>query len=307
MHLLEKNSAQMEEPYFGLGDFYYSLLFSITDASLILGFAYIANFVMKGKCTMSTYHYYVSLDSILFVCSTLVASFATLRDRYFRTLAGFLRFILTLVLFGFIGFFLGYQVRTHAMKDFPEWNMGKLSVKGRNDSAILLPVSCFFDPDLIEQRSPFTRNGTTPLLTTAQIHLIGAPVKNISVPEIWIYLFMVLAFFVAFFAQICWCCCGRRTGDQKSRKGGCRWYIFLYWFFILMSCFITNSFCVWHINTSRAWVKGSGWMKDKSEDEWFALGQLLPVMALFYIIAAVADIFKFRKCGQRRGKGNSRV
>ena len=107
--------------------------------------AYFFNFVLADKCDMSTHHYYIALDTILFTCATIALATLLSRAYYWRSLAAAFRFVLAFAHFLFVGLLLFYQrVRTARL---PEW----LPPAGvRNDSAVLLPVSCFLDRDLLE-------------------------------------------------------------------------------------------------------------------------------------------------------------
>ena len=160
-----------------VADFYYRALFSLSDIAIILAFAYIGNFGFLGKCNLSTYHYYVTLDIILLVCSIVVVTFTTSRHRYFRTLAGVIRLVLTLLLLFSLGFFFGYQLLKNRKTRFPKWKSGT--------PAILLPASCFMDPDLI-RNGPFSSSRKKPL-SDVELDHIGHPVKNSGIPGIWLY------------------------------------------------------------------------------------------------------------------------
>jgi len=98
------------------------------------------------------------------------------------------RSVLALAHFFFVGLLLFYQgARTARL---PEW----LPPSGiRNDSAVLLPVSCFLDRDLLERWSPF-RPGWERAHTAAQRARIGAPSSPARRSEFVLYVLLLACF-----------------------------------------------------------------------------------------------------------------
>jgi len=67
------------------------LILVVSDAATLLGLAYYFNFMLAAKCDMSTYHYYVALDTILFTCATIALAALLSRAYYWRSLASVFR------------------------------------------------------------------------------------------------------------------------------------------------------------------------------------------------------------------------
>ncbi|KAG4432026.1 hypothetical protein IFR05_012490 [Cadophora sp. M221] len=197
------DESRLHKDYIGISTF--------SDASTLLALAYITNFILTGKCTMSTYHYYIALDSVLMACSTLVLTFTTSRYRYFKILANYLRYFFMLAIFALLGTLIGYQFLTHFNADFPEWNPP--GTKDRNASSLVLPASCFFDPDLIKGENPYAPKRTDKL-SEDQLQRIGLPVKNYAVPQMYIYI--VLTVFVVVGTLLPYLCCFRTRHRETA-------------------------------------------------------------------------------------------
>ena len=256
----------------------------------------------KGKCTMSVYHYYVALDSVLIACSIMVIAFATSGHHFWTTFAGIPRFILMLATFLFVGIFLGYQAAKHLRIDFPSWMPPDINLT--HDSALLLPVSCFLDPDLVADASPYRST----LRNSNLLDRIGRPVKAYHLPQLWIYCCLLFALVLGISAHICEVFKRRpppaqyhhvedgehahpahhrhKPNDDKRRRSG--WEVFL-WTVILSVCFATNVFGAWQINELRGWTRASGWMEDGAEDGVYSIGQLLPIFSLVLIVLSLSE------------------
>ncbi|XTI94382.1 hypothetical protein V2W45_1438384 [Cenococcum geophilum] len=258
---------------------HYRLLFAFSDILTIQAVVYILNFVLTGKCGLTTYHYFVALDSLLLFCSTMVLVFVTSRHHYWETLLGPFRFLATLVIFGMLSIFIGYQTFRHGTSDFPNWKPSE-----HNDTVLLLPVSCFLDPDLIssaEFGNPYAPNQT---VTDAQLDQIGRPVKTYQLPEIWI--FWILALCLVLGVTTC-CCLAARPHNklpvEKSRE--CWWIMWL----TLAACFATDVFCAYHIFKLRKWASTSGWLENGEEGELSPFSQLMAVASLVLLAFALID------------------
>lgn len=282
-------------------EFHYNILFALSDMSTVLAFAYMTSFSHTGKCTMSTYHYYIVLDSILLACSTLVLTFTTSRHHYSETFAGIFRFLLMLAIFILLGIFLGYQMVTHFNDDFPEWNPP--NIKTRNISTLVLPVSCFFDPDLIRSENPYAPKRYPVVLVGSQLDRIGQPVKNYQLPELWIYILLALLFVASSVMSFINCFPARRLNSQRAAKPA-RMDRPFYWPVVLGFCLATDIFCVWHISQLRIWANGSGSLKDNSETQLDSVGQLLPLFGLASILLVLLDNFK---CRESRDKNQKKI
>ncbi|KAF2264987.1 hypothetical protein CC78DRAFT_216568 [Lojkania enalia] len=257
------------------------MLFTISDIMTILTVAYMINFELTGKCSMSTYHYYVAFDSVLIACSCILAVFTTSGRRYWDSFAGVFRFLAMLIIFVLLGVFLGYQALRHWSTDFPEWNPP--DTRTRNDSTLLLPASCFLDPSLIATRSPYAG-----ALDEQKMSRIGWPVRTYELPEIWIYIFLVVTFVgasIAYAYNWLYKCKYRSNPFITLRGFDMRWL----WAITLLPCLGTYFFCAWHIFRLRQWARLSGWMRDESEDDWSSVGQLLPLLTLLLLLTSGFD------------------
>lgn len=330
----------------------YRLISSISDILAVVAIVYIINFLNTGKCNMSVYHYYVALDSVLLVCSTLVLTFAASQQRqkqkelalylqlqnerqlnpYLQshghqhagrrpipknkmtlTAASIIRFIATTIIFTLMGILLVYQISTHAYTPFPHFMPPDIAAT--NDSAILLPVSCFFDPDLILKRNPYSLQ-LKPQLTAKRLERIGAPVVNIALPQFWLYVCLACFFAVETLKALMGTCGGRYLVRLRTKRYGatvkpmnerstwsryarCAWRILIFGV-----CLGTDVFCVWHIASLRMWVRASGWLgTDRSEDEIISVGQLMPVCALAGVVLMLSE--KCKICGRKERKGRT--
>lgn len=205
---------------------------------------------------MSAYHYYVALDSILLACSTTVVAFATSGRHFWKTYAGLPRFFSTLTIFINLGIFLGYQILSHWNTDFPEWIPPDIIPS--NDSALLLPVSCFLDRSLVNKSNTYAPHRLNPL-NDAQLDRIERPVKTKKLPQTWIFLCLVMALLMGIYASRERLDRTRRQRNQNVRREG-------YWLqnaliargVILLVCLATKIFCAVHIASLRNGTRSSG-------------------------------------------------
>jgi hypothetical protein len=248
----------------------------------VLVAAYILSFVISSKCTLSTYHYYVALDTILLGCSCLVTTFVATRKRYWANkITAAIRFILTIVIFILLWIFIGYQMNKNWDAPFPHWNPQS------ENSTLLLPVSCFFDPDLVERHSPFdSSTATTPAGEEA--------VKTKALPHIWLYIILTILATLAFAENIFFSC------GTKMNTAAAKWVSRGIRGSTLIFGFGTTVFCAWHFNELRKWADGSGWLSDKSENEVSSVGQLLPLVAFIAFPISAFDSFRSGKKVQKR-------
>lgn len=202
---------------------------------------------------------------------------------------------LTLLAFIFLGIFLGNQMLKRWHNDFPSWHPP--DIRFTNDSAILLPVSCFLDPDFVENESPYATKRQTHL-TEVQLNRIGRPVKTHSLPQFWIYVCLVVALVMGIVAHIIEIMRRQRLAlNPQKHKYRPRRSIGegVLWTFIFAICFATNIFCAWHIGSLRTWTRKSGWMEDGDEDGFYSIGQLLPIFSLVIILLSLLERYKIKR------------
>lgn len=273
-----------------------SLILVISDAATLLGFAYYFNFMLAAKCSISTYHYYVALDIILFTCSTIVMATLLSRAYYWRSLAAAFRFPLALAYFFFVGLLLFYQ-SVRAPK-FPEWLPPDVGV--RNDSALLLPVSCFLDPDLIKHYSPF-RPSWSRNKTAVQRDRIGPAIEPARLPEFVLYVLLLLCFLAMHASSLLRWCLNRwwrrpavgRQPDALKLRGPWRGAVFVgCWLSVMCLCIIADAICVSHVVALRTWVHASGWMTVRPvnlENDVNGLGQLVSLFGLGAVVLVALE------------------
>jgi hypothetical protein len=196
------------------------------------------------------------------------------------------------------------DVHTHSNTDFPEFTPPDINT--RSDSTILLPVSCFFDPDLIAKRNPYSPLLQKPL-SSAQLDRIGRPIKNASLPEFWIYVSLALLFLTETFVACCDCWVARSKKNsfaeiQNNRKKKVFPYMRVLGYFVLTVCLGVDIFWAWHIYNLRKWTRESGWMKNNSEDEWVSLSQLMPVFSLTSVVFTLLGGIKIGRRGFKISK-----
>ena len=240
---------------------------------------------------MSDYHYYVALDSVLLACSTMTVVFATSGRHFWRTWAAVCRIILSLIIFILLGIFLGYQTHKNQHTNFPAWMPPDIHVT--NDSSLFLPVSCFLDPDLAENDSPYAPRRPQPL-TDGQLDRIGRPIKNYRRPYIYLFSILAVAMVVGSFEHIY-----EYRSRKRPQQSGCA---ILGWLYILLACLATDVVCALHIGVLKSWTRKSGWMEGGAEDEIYSVGQLLPVFPLALILRAVADKFELSRKSSKNEK-----
>lgn len=226
-----------------------------------------------GKCVMSTYHFYVALDTILIACSAIIAILLTSRQR--RTVTLVLRWISTLIILILLGLFIVAQLLKHRDTLFPEQLPPDRGT--RNDSALLLPASCFFDLDLENHESPYAPNH--PNINDLRLDRIGQPVKVKFIPQIWFYFFLLTVFLTGPFVR-CFCKFSYEIGYNYQIAMILKSKRVVPALELLFICIPSSVYCAWHIYQLREWTKASGWMKDGSEDEPNTIGQLLPILAI---------------------------
>jgi hypothetical protein len=250
---------------------------------------YIINFIITGKCTLTTYHYYVALNSVLLACSSLVLILVTARHHYYKTFAGPLRFIVTLASFVLLGIFIMYLAHKNREVKFPEM----FPPYTRNDSAVLLPVSCFFDKDLVQRKNPYATEVNPPVLTDDQLNRMGPPIKTGYLPHITFYFFLLLFFIAGIFAQ----CCSRRRYKKAAKRADKFLKVFRVLTFVL--CAFVNGFCIIQSGWLRGWVAASGWFANGGEGDMSTIGQIMAVGALVLFVVTIADHTPFCKGGRR--------
>ena len=263
-----------------------------SDMLTILAAVYGIVFWANGKCTMTVYHYYVALDSILLACSTIAVAFATSSRHYWMTWAGTYRTLATTLVFVFLSIFLGYQLFNHPHDHLPN----AIPPRG-NDSAIFLPVSCFLDPDLINTASPYGPS-LQHTLTDHQKTRIGGSKQFLRLPEIGLFIVLVVLLIIAVISHLP--CTRARTKNRKLQLWKAPLVAMIFY------SLIVNIYCAYHILKLRLWTSRSGWMENKGEEGYYSIGQLLPLLSLATIVITALEEVRCPSCC-RRSKNNKRM
>lgn len=275
----------------------YLFVFGVADFSLIFGIAYILSFLLSSKCSLSIYHYYIVLDATLIALSTILLCSQLAHRSYWRSWAGVIRFLLTLALLILLGILLLYQA---SMPYLPEWMPEDTGT--RNDSAILLPASCFLDPDLSKRDNPFG-DGPGAIDNEAHLSRLGGTDKPIEMPEFILYIFLFVSAILTYANTLIHACCGRRReflNDKPTTKSN--WRV-AFWCFISLPCLVTDVVCAYHIFSLRSWVHSSGWMDVEPynpENNLSELSQLLPILGMVALILLLLE--PATCCCSRRAK-----
>lgn len=144
------------------------------------------------------------------------------------------------------------------------------------DSSILLPMSCFLDPDL----DPLQR------LTDAQLNRVGGVLgTKAATLEVIVGSAMLVCFLLSHLAHgIRWC-----RGHSRPKANRPAWWgviVSLYWIVALGASTVAYVACYLIVWCLRGWVYESGWMEDNgnSERDVSGIGQILPIIALCWVL-----------------------
>ena len=254
-------------------------LLATSDANTLLMLAYGLNFFLVQQCTMSTYHYAVVTDIVLMSCANFVLITALVSEYWRAPVTGFLRFGAMVVIFTFLGITLNYQ-RTRVRK--AEY----IPPDSRNDSVILLPASCFLDPQF---------KGLSSNLTTSMLKKIGYQVKPYLFWEFRLWIVLVVFFFAGTLRTIV-----QFFSDRRRKKGKAYnlaiGVIICCWKTLVLLLFMVVSILAWvRILRLKSWVNRSQWIKPgripNPENDMLANGQILSLLQLGIILVFIFNEF----------------
>lgn len=261
-------------------------LFGVADFSLIFGFAYILTFLLSSKCTLSVYHYYIVLDTTLIALSTILLATQLAHRSYWRSWATVIRFVFTMALLILLGILMFYQA---TMPYFPEWMPE--DTHARNDSAILLPASCFLDPDLSQRDNPFS-DGPGAVTNEEHLQRLGGTEKPRLMAEFILYILIFLSAICTYTNTFLHACCGRRRERIKGRLPMKSSFSVGFWFLVSAPCLVADVVCAYHIFKLRSWVHASGWMDvepHNPEENISELSQLLPILGMLALVLLLME------------------
>ena len=274
------------------------LVLVISDSSAILGTAYCLNFNLVSKCTLSAYHYYIAVDIMLFACSAIVLAALLSHPYYWQTIAALLRFLLNVTLLTFSGILVVYQgFRTPI---FPEWMPP--DIKRRNDSALILPASCFLDPQLIVYESIYSSRSGGRIKNSAQLARVGTPVDTRKTPELALFLLLLSCFVLIHLSSLIGVCFRAKLNRMHQRpfRTGAAWlgaFEVSSWVLVFGVCIATDIVCTYHVVALRLWAHASGWMQLSplsGEDDFVGISQLVPILGLAAILMVILEHFRLK-------------
>ncbi|SPO00987.1 uncharacterized protein DNG_03736 [Cephalotrichum gorgonifer] len=201
-----------------------NLIIANADTQLFIALAYGINFALSSKCNLSVYHYKVGLNMVLLALASSNLSILMVRSYWQRAwIAASMRVIVMVVILAFLGRMIAYQfTRTSRPEDML---YSKLRDSNRTDSSILLPMSCFLDPDLDPLQA----------LTDTQLARVGGDLRGKDVTsEIVLYGAVAFCFLLAHTAHVMRKLRGHHPPKQeKPQLWG--WIVMGYWAFTLLT------------------------------------------------------------------------
>lgn len=266
---------------------------SAADSQSFLAIAYWVSFYLEGRCTLTAYHYSLSLDVGLVSCSTFVVSAAIVHGYSDAPLAALLRYAVAFVSLVILSLYVVYQ---HGQLNAPEqWPRHK------STSALFLPSACFLDSRL---------NNTIFPESTDQDHdriidIIGPPdnAKVSGVFSLWIA--NVIMFGLGFIKNLILVGImtyrNRRVAvGNEILAPGIIWSICFFRFCSICVYLVTCLYAATHIIWIRKFVHDSHWLAldldgTSGESNFNHIGQILPLLTFTAIFIALADLWKPRK------------
>ena len=277
-------------PYFDPHDqksrlraFVRTIILGISDSQTILAIAFGFNFAAMSKCSLTSYHYGVALDTILITCSSMVLSVAMVRDYWESPLAALIRWLMMTFVFVCLGVTLVYEEQwSHS----PEWPPGHQ----QTDSLVLLPVACLLEGDLFSQLNASLSPEQASYLHIGQLSNPGQ--------EFLMYIFLAGAYGLAHLAHIV------RSVVHRPKDGKLPWLkegspraiaTVIYWLFVLITPTAISFLCWVDISQARTWASNSGWLNGDGpnntnpEERLFDIGQFLPLLTAGLWVITLAE------------------
>lgn len=259
---------------------YRNILLAASDSQSLLSMAYWVNFYIKGKCELSAYHYRLAIDIGLISCSSFISSTLMIRNYYKKPITAILRYMIISTVFGLLGILIFYQ--RDGLSGPEQWP------KNRKTSAILLPASCFLDPDF------HVFQGNTSQKIRDQI---GNPDNTVRFPMIfWIMDLILLIFsciknlYQSYFDKV----------HPEAADYPYIWRCLTRFYKVLafLILFATSSIAWTHILWLLVFVNDSGWIKLNSsktnpERTFSDIGQLISLFSMFSILISFSQLYKW--------------
>ncbi|KAH8676401.1 hypothetical protein BGZ60DRAFT_525852 [Tricladium varicosporioides] len=252
-----------------------AIVLNTADMQMVLVIAQIINFVTKGKCSLSAYHFRAAVNAMLISFSSIVLSIAAVRSYWRSKPAAIIRVLISTAIF--ICMSLVLFSGTKYGSDWPP-------PSNTNDSLILLPVACLLEADLWD--------GVQSQLAKQPHHNL-----NTSLGFPYEFIFMVIlggTFVIAHTATLIRKLDGRNDeGTTRIRVYWNKWHGVLatiYWLIISVSPSVIALYCWLKIGFARHWVSGSGWLGSPNlEDDVWQTGQLVPLLTGILLLITICN------------------
>lgn len=245
------------------------------DTQMVLVIAQIINFVTKGKCSLSAYHFRAAVNAMLISFSSIVLSVAAVRSYWRSKPAAVVRILISTGIFICMSLVLFSGTRYGS--DWPP-------PSNTNDSLILLPVACLLEADLWDDvQSQLVKQPHNTINKS-----LGFPVE---------FIFMAIlggAFVLAHSATLVRKLDGRNDeGTTRIRIYWNKWHGVLatiYWVLISIPPSVIALWCWVKIGLARRWVSDSGWLGSPNlEDSVWQTGQLVPLLTGVLLLITICN------------------
>ena len=248
---------------------YRAWMLAVSDSQTLVVIAYWLNFWLIQKCGISAYHYEIAINIGLISCANFVLSTSIVKEYWKAPASALFRYMAILVIFGFLGTILNHQ---RSRIDFPEF----LPPLSRNDSALLLPASCFLSSGFKDIYGN---------ITEAQRQTIGYPMKRSQSYEFEFYLVNVIGLIISLARTIIQCIRDRHPEKEGRTYSTAKSVIVCLNKLQAICVFLAvNGYALWRIISLRRWVDHSEWIKPgrskNPENDWLYNGQILPLVLM---------------------------
>ena len=255
-------------------------MLATSDTQILLMFSYTVGFWLIQRCTISAYHYTIVINIGLASCANFVLTTAFVSEYWKAPLTGALRFAAMVVVSASVGLPLNEQ-RKHRV-DNPEY----LPPYSRKDSTILLPASCFLDPQFKDVYSGLSISERDKI-----------PLNRYQAWEFSLWIVTVILLAAGLLRTI------RELKMDRSReaKSYVSWtglVLCTHQAVALALATILNAIVGWRVFYLRKWVGLSGWIKPgrirNPENDWRENGQILPMLQLLMIAIFICNEYEFK-------------
>lgn len=243
-----------------------TFVLGVADTQTIFVGAFLLGFAGQSKCSLTSYHFTVAVNQMMIALSVFVFSVALVRTYWRNPLAAAFRLLLS------IGCFVGVGLTIFRKANYaPDWP----PPASRNDSAILLPVACLLETDLLSHAVTQAKD--------AQVDL-GFGSSHAWPVERHFFVALVLAFCIAHLSAPMRF--PERQGYMPERWDGYRKVVTtLYWLYMLGPPTLTSVWCWVRVYQTRSWVNKSGWISRPNPEmiiwdqgQLFAMGVMITIV-----------------------------